>query len=195
MADDPRSGVGRSDSRDEERESQRSVMSYKRQRKEDEVEEILDTDWLLLEKDGSEEDGETPFATNDIHSEVRMEKEEVAVDERQQLESLDKKEMVGKRPRRTVFTVAASAKSGLGFGDFLDTLGDALSLFLTAAEIFVPYNKDDGVIAQIHNQGVVDVVEYRDTGTYLKCRVPKQMLNSLENFKVKKNATKRKRMT
>jgi len=89
---------------------------------------------------------------------------------------------VFRRPNRTIFTVAASAKSGLGFSDFLDTLGDTLSLFLKPIELFVPYHKDDGVIAQIHNQGVVDLVEYRDTGTFLQCRVPEALYDKLRDF-------------
>lgn len=95
---------------------------------------------------------------------------------------------VRRLPRKT-FTVAASAKTGLGFDDFLSTLVDALSLRLKEVEVFVPYSQDDGLIAAIHSQGVVLELVYGDTGTRVRCRVPPALRARLveKGFKVSKN--------
>ena len=42
------------------------------------------------------------------------------------------------RPSRKTFTVAASAKTGTGFDDFLETLESALSLLLKPISVFIP---------------------------------------------------------
>jgi len=76
------------------------------------------------------------------------------------------------RINRKTFTVAASVKTGLGFDDFVGTLIDALSLRLREIEVMVPYNKDDGIVAAIHNQGVVLEMAYGEVGTRIRCRVP-----------------------
>ena len=68
--------------------------------------------------------------------------------------------------------MAASVKTGLGFDDFVGTLIDALSLRLREIEVMVPYNKDDGIVAAIHNQGVVLEMAYGEVGTRIRCRVP-----------------------
>ena len=89
------------------------------------------------------------------------------------------------RQKRKTFYVAASVKNGLGFDDFISTLEDALSLLLKKINVFVPYNKDNGIITKIHNQGIVDITEYRDMGTYISCRVSESLYNRLEEFQVK----------
>lgn len=52
-----------------------------------------------------------------------------------------------------------------GFNEFLETLESALSLLLKPISIFIPFDKDDGIIAMIHSQGSVDNVEYNNIGT------------------------------
>ena len=89
------------------------------------------------------------------------------------------------RQKRKTFYVAASVKTGLGFDDFISTLEDALSLLLKKINVFIPYNKDSGIITKIHNQGIVDITEYRDMGTYISCRVSESLYNRLEEFQVK----------
>jgi hypothetical protein len=96
-----------------------------------------------------------------------------------------KSESVSSKMIHPTFVVAASAKSGLGFDDFVDSLSNVLSLFLKTIEVFIPYSKDEGIIAQIHNQGVADIVEYKDMGTYIKCRVPDALHSKLAVFKIR----------
>jgi 50S ribosomal subunit-associated GTPase HflX len=75
---------------------------------------------------------------------------------------------------------------GVGFDDFLSTLEDALSLLLRQTEVFIPYDKDDGIVARIHSQGSVQEVEYKNLGTRLICRVPEALFSRLEPFRVSK---------
>jgi len=89
------------------------------------------------------------------------------------------------RYKRKTFIVAASAQTGEGMDAFVATLEDALSTLLTKIDVFIPYDRDDGVIASIHSQGAVDFIEYQNTGTLLKCRVPNVMAAKLEKWRVK----------
>jgi 50S ribosomal subunit-associated GTPase HflX len=89
------------------------------------------------------------------------------------------------RADRRIFTVAASALTGVGFDDFLATLEDALSLLLKSIDVFIPYDKDDGIIARIFSQGSVDEIEYKNSGTRLVCRVPESLFTRLRPFQIK----------
>lgn len=73
----------------------------------------------------------------------------------------------------------------LGFDDFLEVLEDTLALLLRKVKVFVPYAKDDGVIAAIHAQGLVDTAEHAATGTLLSCRVPDALVERLKPFRVR----------
>lgn len=83
-----------------------------------------------------------------------------------------------------VLTVAASVKSGLGFNNFLLTLEKALTLKQETIAIFVPYDKDDGTVAQIFSQATIESVEYKDTGTYIICKVADNLLAKVSKFVV-----------
>lgn len=85
--------------------------------------------------------------------------------------------------RRTVY-IAASAKSGLGFDDFIEGLEDTLNLLLKKVDVFIPFNKDDGIIAMIHNQGIVDSTDYTNSGTILNCRVPDSLYDRLIPYRI-----------
>jgi GTP-binding protein HflX len=80
------------------------------------------------------------------------------------------------------YIVAASAKTGFGFPDFVSTLEDALSLRLRKVEIFVPYDKDDGLIDTIHTLGKVDEAAYGNAGTSLVCRIPDALYAKLRPY-------------
>ncbi len=86
--------------------------------------------------------------------------------------------------RRTLY-IAASAKSGLGFDDFIEGLEDTLNLLLKKVDVFIPFNKDDGIIAMIHNQGIVDSTDYTNSGTILNCRVPESLYDRLIPYRMK----------
>ena len=77
------------------------------------------------------------------------------------------------------YVVAASAKSGMGFSNFISTLEDALSLRLRKMKVLIPYDSDDGLIDTIHTLGKVDECHYGSAGTTLVCRVPDSLYSKL----------------
>lgn len=87
------------------------------------------------------------------------------------------------RAQRKIFTVAASALTGVGFEDFMATLEDALSLLLRPMEVFIPYAKDEGLVTRIHSQGTVSEIEYKNAGTRIVCRVPDSLFMKLQPYK------------
>lgn len=84
-----------------------------------------------------------------------------------------------------VFTVAASVKTGLGMGDVIAALEDALSTLLVSAEVYIPYSQDEGLVAAIHSQGAIEEIEYGNDGTRIRCRVSGSLQARLEKFRVK----------
>ena len=68
--------------------------------------------------------------------------------------------------------------------EFIRTLEDALSTLLVKMDLFIPYENDDGAISTVHTQGAVDSIEYRNTGTFLRCRVSRTLAPRLERFRV-----------
>jgi hypothetical protein len=83
---------------------------------------------------------------------------------------------------QVTFTVACSAKTGQGIGSLLDAIEKALALYQRSVSLFVPYDRDDGVIAKVFNQGTIESVEYRDNGTFIMCRLPSNMMYRVEPF-------------
>lgn len=81
-----------------------------------------------------------------------------------------------------LFTVAASVKSGLGFNNFLLTLEKALTLKQETVVLFVPYDKDDGTVTLVFSQATIESVEYKDTGTYIVCKISDSMLAKVNKF-------------
>lgn len=78
-------------------------------------------------------------------------------------------------------SVAVSALSGDGMEDFVASMEDALSSLLEPIEVEIPYSK--GVdLNLIHEVGAVEVVDYRENGTYVRARVPKALANRLQPY-------------
>lgn len=86
--------------------------------------------------------------------------------------------------RGQIFTVAASVKSGLGFNNFLIALEKALTLKHETVTLFVPYDKDDGTVALVFSQATIESVEYKDTGTFIICKVTDNLMAKVERFRV-----------
>jgi GTP-binding protein HflX len=79
--------------------------------------------------------------------------------------------------------VFISARTGVG----LDTLGDRLKDFLRSQlqelSVLLPFARED-LVALLHRNGFVDHKEYRDSGIFLKGKVPKRLLSSFEPYKI-----------
>jgi 50S ribosomal subunit-associated GTPase HflX len=81
-------------------------------------------------------------------------------------------------------TVAASAKSGDGIDDFLDNLRDALDLYLISAILQIPYHEDKGYTDWIYQHGIVEHIEYEETGSLIYCRLPEYFMYKLAKYQI-----------
>ena len=78
-------------------------------------------------------------------------------------------------------TVAVSALHGEGMQDFVSVLEEAMTELLVPIEIEIPYSMGDE-LNSIHEQGNVEVVDYRESGTYVRALVPASIANRLEPY-------------
>jgi GTP-binding protein HflX len=83
----------------------------------------------------------------------------------------------------TDLTVAVSALKGDGIQDFVAVVEEAMMSLLVPIEVIIPYSKGDELNI-VHEQGHVEVVDYREKGTYVRAMVPASVANRLERFNV-----------
>lgn len=81
-------------------------------------------------------------------------------------------------------TVAVSALLGEGMSDFVAVVEEAMIDLLEPIEVIIPYSKGDE-LNSVHEQGNVEVVDYREKGTYVRALVPASVANRLAPFSVK----------
>ncbi len=84
-------------------------------------------------------------------------------------------------------TVAVSALYGEGMEDFVEAVEDALNSMLTPIELVIPYSNGQD-LSVIHEQGVVETIEYQADGTYVLGRVPQAMANRFQKYSISGNA-------
>jgi GTP-binding protein HflX len=80
-------------------------------------------------------------------------------------------------------TVVVSSLLGEGMQDFVSVVEEALADMLVSIEVEIPYNNGDELNI-VHEQGNVEVVDYREKGTYVRALVPAAVANRLEKFNV-----------
>jgi GTP-binding protein HflX len=80
-------------------------------------------------------------------------------------------------------TVAVSSLLGEGMQDFVAVVEEALADMLVSIEVEIPYSNGDELNV-VHEQGNVEVVDYREKGTYVRALVPAAVANRLEKFNV-----------
>lgn len=80
-------------------------------------------------------------------------------------------------------TVAVSAITGESMSDMVACIEDALAELLIPIEVIIPYSKGDELNA-LHEQGNVEVVDYRETGTFVRALVPQAVANRLQQYSV-----------
>ncbi|KAL7578448.1 hypothetical protein ACA910_012838 [Epithemia clementina (nom. ined.)] len=85
-------------------------------------------------------------------------------------------------------TVAISALNGEGLADFVSVVEEALADLLVPLECIIPYSKGDELNA-IHEQGNVELIDYREKGTYVKALVPNAVAERLSRYSVAPTAT------
>jgi GTPase len=80
-------------------------------------------------------------------------------------------------------TVAVSSLRGDSMQDFVAVVEESLSGLLVPIEMEIPYSKGDELNA-IHEQGNVETIDYRATGTYIVGRVPRAIAQRLAQYSV-----------
>lgn len=84
-------------------------------------------------------------------------------------------------------TVAVSALYGEGMEDFVESVEDALNSMLTSIELVIPYSNGQD-LSVIHEQGVVETIEYQAEGTYVLGRVPQAIANRFQKYSISGDA-------
>jgi GTPase len=86
------------------------------------------------------------------------------------------------------YTVTVSALQGDGMHDFVTVVEQAMASLLVPIEVIIPYS--DGMeLNTVHEQGNVESIDYRETGTYIQALVPKSIANRLEKYSVTTTTT------
>ncbi|KAL3903172.1 MAG: hypothetical protein SGILL_010546, partial [Bacillariaceae sp.] len=85
-------------------------------------------------------------------------------------------------------TVTVSALYGDRMEDFVVAVEEALNDLLIPIELLIPYSKGQEMNV-IHDQGVVESIDYQADGTYVMGRVPPAIANRLEKYTVSTTAT------
>jgi len=80
-------------------------------------------------------------------------------------------------------TVAVSALNGDGMSDMVACVEDALAELLVPIEVLIPYSKGDE-LNNVHEQGNVEMVDYREEGVLVRARVPESVANRLDQYGV-----------
>lgn len=78
-------------------------------------------------------------------------------------------------------TVAVSALTGEGMEDFVEAVEESLNALLTPIELVIPYSNGQD-LSIIHEQGVVETIDYLPEGTYVLGRVPPAVANRLQKY-------------
>jgi len=78
-------------------------------------------------------------------------------------------------------TVAVSALFGEGMTDFVGAVEDSLNSLLVPIELVIPYSKGQD-LSVIHEQGVVETIEYQAEGTYVLGRLPPATANRFQKY-------------
>jgi len=86
------------------------------------------------------------------------------------------------------FSVGISSLTGEGLGDFVAVCEDALSGLLVPIEILLPYSCGHEV-NRMHEVGSLEVVDYREGGTYVYGKVPRSLAMKLEEYSISKKGS------
>jgi len=144
------------------------------------LEEVVDADLLLHVVDAGSPDGEQQIAA--VHAVLR----EIGADTVPELLVLNKvdvaapgdvKALLGAHPD----AVVASATTGEGVTELLDTIGARVRALAPIVELLVPYERGD-VVAALHREGEVLVEVHAEGGTRIRARIPGVSLSRFDDF-------------
>ena len=84
-------------------------------------------------------------------------------------------------------TVVVSALFGEGMADFVSAVEESLNDLLVPVELLIPYSQGQE-LSLIHDQGVIEIIDYQSDGTYIQGRIPPAIANRLEKYVVANQA-------
>ena len=79
------------------------------------------------------------------------------------------------------YSVGISSLTGEGLSDFVAVVEDALAGLLVPVELELPYSCGNE-INHIHEIGSIEVIDYREQGTYISGRVPRSLAMKLQQY-------------
>jgi GTP-binding protein HflX len=83
----------------------------------------------------------------------------------------------------TKHSVAVSALLGDGVSDMVACVEDALADMLFPIEVEIPYSKGEEM-NMLHEQGNIQYIDYRETGTYVRAQVPRPVANRMQQYSI-----------
>ena len=81
------------------------------------------------------------------------------------------------------FSVGVSSLTGDGLADFVAVVENALSGLLVSVELELPYSCGNE-INLIHEVGAIDIIDYRENGTYVLGKVPRSLAMKLDQYSI-----------
>lgn len=147
------------------------------------LEEVKEADVLILVADGS-----SPVLDEEIAT-VSSVLKELEADRKPTILAINK---IDKISSQSVYirgydrekTVEISALKGLNLDKLLKTICDVLPSTRQFAQLIIPYSEGQ-VIDEIHQNGLVYEVEYKDNGVKVKGSIEQAMLKKYEKYLVK----------
>ena len=142
------------------------------------LEEVGESDVILHVVDGSDE------APEEQLSAVRGVLAELGVGDHPEVVVLNKSDLADpetvRRMRRSIpGLVVASAKTGEGIPELLAAIEASLPKPAVAVDVVVPYDRGD-LVARVHEEGDVALIEHGEAGTRVVARVGSELAHEVE---------------
>ncbi len=78
-------------------------------------------------------------------------------------------------------SIAISAQSKFGLADLLERIEDSLFRNFVLIDVVLPYTEGN-LLSQIHDMGMVELIEHNRQGTHVKARIPGRLIASFKPY-------------
>lgn len=85
-------------------------------------------------------------------------------------------------------SVAVSGAKGIGMDSLLEAIQQILDKSTLEVKVLIPYDKTE-LVSLFHQKGFIEVEEHRETGTFIKGRLPLQYMAHFEKYPAEVAAT------
>ena len=88
--------------------------------------------------------------------------------------------------QKKTFIIAASIKKQLNLNKLYNLITDSVTMSqnLYSMKLYIPYNMDNGLVALIRSQGIIENIQYTNKGTKLIGKIPESLLSKVQSFEV-----------